>query len=331
VFGSTAEGELIAAFERYDQYVDVVSAFEWLFTSTEVANVPGTVAHFERFPRVAHGGRSLTPDFTVLFHNGTGIATEIASIATHDNSVEKVCSQIANYDRLKSLPGPNGSTRPVAQVSVLLLVPAHVGNSAVVRVHVDRRLSPSHPYKPAQPPCVVQFSRDAEKYTFQRNQHASNGAFAAGNPDHLAKYLDRDLNLKAKQWGPIKVQRAFMNDAIPPLYLATHLWLKTLPTAFGGGSQAITTSATDLTRQIQQEYGTGRSKEIWRALELLEQAGLASSGESGAWTVRHALLGKKGQREVVRIIAQRAGNPTIKAHHPGRRRQVATPGQETLF
>jgi hypothetical protein len=66
---SAAEQRLLAEFETYDQHVDVVSALEWLFT--EVKDMGQTVAHFERFPRIAAGGRTLTPDFTVLIRKSS--------------------------------------------------------------------------------------------------------------------------------------------------------------------------------------------------------------------------------------------------------------------
>ena len=64
---------LLHGFTTYDRAVDVVSAFETAFTTR--ISLPGTVRHFERFPRIpGDRGSTLTPDFTVVFHDGTGLA-----------------------------------------------------------------------------------------------------------------------------------------------------------------------------------------------------------------------------------------------------------------
>src|SRR4051795_11522372 len=52
---------LLAGLRNYDRTVDVVCAFEMVFTASE-SDLPGTVAHFERFPRIPVEGRStVTP------------------------------------------------------------------------------------------------------------------------------------------------------------------------------------------------------------------------------------------------------------------------------
>ena len=82
--------KLIADYKLYDRSVDVVSAYHWLFTETE--GLPSTVAHFERYPKIEHSdGNVATPDFTVLFDDGTGIAAEIANLARHDTVRVKKC------------------------------------------------------------------------------------------------------------------------------------------------------------------------------------------------------------------------------------------------
>ena len=68
-----AEQQLLDSFNRYDQYADVVSAFEFLFTETR--EMPVCVERFERFPGIMHpvDGRRATPDFTVSFHQGNNL------------------------------------------------------------------------------------------------------------------------------------------------------------------------------------------------------------------------------------------------------------------
>lgn len=90
VFDAT---QLLEEFKVYDQAVDVVSCYHWLFTA--VAEMAETVRHFDRYPRVpVDAAKTVTPDFTVVFTDGTGLAGEIARIALRDESVDSVCSQL---------------------------------------------------------------------------------------------------------------------------------------------------------------------------------------------------------------------------------------------
>jgi len=153
---------LLHGFTTYDRAVDVVSAFEMAFTTSN-SDVPGTVRRFERFPRIpTDGGATLTPDFTVVFNDGTGLVGEIARLALHENSAESLCRQIEKYDALRQLPDGSGMTA-VSQTDVLLLVPQAVGVAAVKRMVVDRFANPEHPYKPSVAPCVVQFAFDEDR------------------------------------------------------------------------------------------------------------------------------------------------------------------------
>jgi hypothetical protein len=121
---------LLRGFTTYDRAVDVVSAFEMVYTTSHT-ELPATVTHFERFPRIPGGnGITLTPDFSVVFEDGGGLVGEIARLALHDGSVESVCEQIAKYDALRQLPIPGGLV-DVTHTDVLLLVPQSVGVPAV--------------------------------------------------------------------------------------------------------------------------------------------------------------------------------------------------------
>src|SRR5439155_26789813 len=64
-------------FRLYDRNVDVVSAWELIFTQSDTA-IPPRVRHFERFPSIAiAGGRELTLDFTAVFKEGPGVVAEV--------------------------------------------------------------------------------------------------------------------------------------------------------------------------------------------------------------------------------------------------------------
>ena len=178
---SAAEQALLTEYETYDQHVDVVSALEWLFTDPAVKGMPATVSHFERYPHIPVAGKTVTPDFTVLFTDGSAIIGEIAKIALHENSVEKVCTQIGGYAVLDRVPGGHGRTVPVNHVDVLLLVHADVGPAAVRRIIRERFADPEHAYSPPEPPCIAQFYRTESHYSFQRLQHQDNGVLCSGD------------------------------------------------------------------------------------------------------------------------------------------------------
>jgi len=304
---ATSEARLLDEYAAYDQAVDVVSALEWMFTAAK--DLPQTVAHFERFPRIPRDdGEPLTPDFTVLFTDGTAIVGEIAQIALHENSVDKLCKQIANYDALRHVPNSSGGMTPIEVPDVLQLVRAQNGLAALRRIIADRYLNPDHPYKPSRPPCVAQFSRTEAVYSFQRLPSEDNGKLSAppGRTPNIGEYLDNDLPVKAGRFVALKARRAFINDPVDALYLATHLWSRTLPTLYGSGKDDIAVEVGATVKVLQDQYGHARTGDVKRALELLEASGLAAANDDGTWTVSRRLLGRAGDRDVHKIIARKA-------------------------
>lgn len=99
--------------------VDVVSSFEFLFTVPE--DMATTVAHFERFPKIpsAAGADPDTPDFTVLFNDGTALVGEIARLSLQSKSVDSACAQLARYDQFTHVPDAAGRLTEVHDVSVM--------------------------------------------------------------------------------------------------------------------------------------------------------------------------------------------------------------------
>jgi hypothetical protein len=304
--GNAAEEKrLLDEFTTYDQHVDVVSALEWLFTWG--VGIRDTVAHFERFPRIKVESKTYTPDFTVLFTDGTAIVGEIAKMALHDNSVEKLCSQIGHYADFDHVPDARRRLVPVQHVDVMLLVDVDIGLAAVRRIIRERFAEAGHPYAPPEPPCIVQFVRRESHYSFQRIQGSDNGTLHHGDRmPHIGKYLDEGLRIQAARFVKTKSRRGFINDPIKPLYLATHLWTRTWRTAFGGGTSDITIEEQATASRLQQEYGIGGVTVVRDALALLERAGLAANQGSGSWTVSRKSLGRSGDSEVAKAIARRA-------------------------
>jgi hypothetical protein len=303
---------LLHGFTTYDRAVDVVSAFEMAFTSSQTG-VPETVLHFERFARIAtKTGSPLTPDFSVVFNDGGGLVGEIARIALHDNSVDSLCSQIAKYDALTQLPGPEGPT-DVAFVDVLLLVPQTVGVAAVKRVVVERYAAAAHWYNPSVPPCVVQFAYDEDRYIFQRLLEPRNGVLRdADRPDGLGRWFEENGDFKAKpsRFSDVKADRAFMNDPVDALYLATHLWTKTFPTMVGDAPRParLELRPADVATELRDKHGGVRSRDVERALELLKTAKLAERTTEG-WVVAWEELRVTGERDLAHAMATRSCRP----------------------
>lgn len=324
---------LLDDYDLYDQYVDVVSAFEWLFTET--IELAPTVRRFERYPRVKLADDTMvTPDFTVLFRDGTGLVGEVAKIALHENSVDKACEQIGKYARLDQLPSDSrGGIASVTDLDVLQLVPAEVGLSAVNRIIKERYLNPDHGYAPNRPPVIAQYSRsivrDDFRYTFQRIPDPDNGTLPVSrNPATIGFLLTTDSNVPARKFKDVKARRKFMNDPIKPLYLATHLWTSTWPTVYGSDFADIEVKPSDIANTLRKQYGIGRTAEVKGALELLAQAGLAANNGDGTWVVSRKTLRLRGERDVHRIIAIKAGRHDTPVVTSRNRRTKSAPETE---
>lgn len=307
---------LFRGFTTYDRAVDVVSAFEMAFTTSN-SDVPGTVRHFARFPRIpSEEGGPLTPDFTVAFEDGTGLVGEIARLALHENSAEGLCRQIAKYDAVRQLPSAAGLTE-VSQIDVLLLVPQSVGVAAVKRIVVDRYADPEHPYKPSVAPCVVQFAFDEDRYIFQRLLEPRNGTLRDGDrADGLGRWFEENGDFKAKprRFSDIKAARAFINDPVDPLYLATHLWAKTFPTMAGDAPRPVRLEigSSDLAAELRDRFGGVRTSDVDRALDLLKTAKLVDPTIDGhviAWEE----LRVPGEKDLAHALATRACRPPSRS------------------
>lgn len=310
--------ELLQEHRLYDQYVDVVSAFEWLFTETKA--MPDTVAHFERFPRLeGSDGNPATPDFSVLFLDGTGLVGEIARVALHEASVEDLCRQIARYDSLTQLPGADGVPVAVDHVDVLLLVPLDIGTDVVRRVITERLQDVAHPYTPSHPPCIVQYVAQPDKYVFQRRPDSGNGGLRDRDRDPaLGAWLARgDFKPPAGGFAPIKAQRPFMNDPVAPLYLACQLWTKVFPTLTAattpvGDYKPLIMTVDELAVEVGALYGRVGRTALKKAMAILVASRCAETLGIDRWRVAWGDLAHKGGEEVGEVLARRTQTPPAK-------------------
>ena len=300
--------ELLRDHRLYDQYVDVVSAFEWLFTETNT--MPATVRHFERFPRYeGPDGNPVSPDFSVLFGDGTGLVGEIARIALHDESEEDLCRQIGRYDALARLPGPADQLVDVEHVDVLLLVPLDIGTDVVRRVVSERLLDAEHPYQPSQRPCIVQYVAQPDKYVFQRRPDPSNGRLRDNGRDPgLGAWLDQgDFKPPASGFAHVKAHRPFMNDPVAPLYLACQLWTKVFPTAAVsvhavGDYRPLVLDVNDLAAVVAGMYGPIGRKALRNAMSILVAARCAEELSADRWRIAWGDLAHRSGEEVGEVL-----------------------------
>lgn len=313
-----APEQLLDEYRLYDQYVDVVSAFEWIFT--DIQAMPETVTHFERFPRLdGQDNNPATPDFTVVFKDGAGLVAEIARIALPDESVESLCSQLARYDALTQLPGPGGRPIDVNFVDVLLLVPLELGTDVVRRVIKERMLDKHHTYAPSTAPCVVQFVAQPDRYVFQRRPDVENGVLRDGDRDPaLGGWLQQsDFKPKASGFAHRKAARPFMNDPIAPLYLACQLWTKVFATRAGdvaavGDYKPLVMTTTEIADDLRQQYGRGSKRDVRRAMEILLATRCAQQVEPDLWRVAWGDLAHQAGEDLSEVLARRTAKPPAK-------------------
>ncbi len=97
-----------------------------------------------------------------------------------------------------------------------------------------------------------------------------------------------DFRAQPKRFASLKAARAFMNDPVDALYLATHLWAKTFPSDAGAAGAArpvrVTVDPADLAAELRAQHGGVRAGDVERALGLLATAKLAELTPSG-WVV----------------------------------------------
>lgn len=282
--------DLIRCAEIYDTAVGIVSAFHTLFTKQR--DLAPTVVHFERYPELAHGdGNPATPDFVVLFVDGSVLVGEIANLPLADQGVDRLCSQILRYDSLPEVPASMGAVVPPAWVDVLLFVNVGTGTAAVHRIIDDRLESPDHPYKPSVPPCIVTAIPGSSGYTFMRQGDASNGQLREGERLGIGDWMMKaDINVPANYFVDNKAEWAFVNDPIDPLYLATHLWTHEFATKAAsqprtGSVVRLALNCGDLASELKAKYGKGSRSEVDHAMDLLGRGKFATRLDGANWEV----------------------------------------------
>ncbi|WP_156371410.1 hypothetical protein [Nocardia arizonensis] len=322
---------LLKDFDRYDRDVDIVSSYHYLFSETPLKD---TVAHFERYPKVkGKDGRDATPDFTVLYKDGTGLIGEIANIALHENSIEKLCKQLGRYSELEELPAGRSRFEKVSLVDVIYLSPMASAHDAARRIFVERIDNPEYEFSPIRRPVMIQFARDSGEYVYQfwADKELNGDLYKSSRVPDYRDY--RDLKVEPWRFARNKVQYAFMNDTVSPLYMATRLWVNVFPTAYPPRSHPeFTTSTPEIVKLLKAHYSFGRSDDVRAAMAVLTAARLATHlrGDRNVWTVNRKAI-KKESGAIQRIIADRIGSPHSAPERSSRKRFSPSADQGRLF
>ncbi len=103
-----------------------------------------------------------------------------------------------------------------------------------------------------------------------------------------------------------------MNDSVDGLYLATHLWSKTLANMVNRQGAALPillhVKLDELRDDLRSRFGHIRREDVKRALDLLVTAKLAQR-DRDSWYIAWDRLFAVGERVLERIIARRVCRP----------------------
>lgn len=306
--------DLVRRAEVYDLAVGIVSGFQFLFT--EQAELSADVEHFERYPKVVHGdGNDATPDFTVLFKDGSALVGEIAQLPLADQGVDSICQQLQRYATLPAVPASPSATATPTLIDQLLIVKHGTGTAAVNRIIRDRLDSPDHLFNIEAPPCIVSAAPTDSGYTFERRGSGRNGNIREeqGREGINSWFMEGDINLGAKYFENIKAQWVFANDEIDALYLATHLWAREFPTmaeaaARLGRDVPVRFPTADLASSMREKYGRCNVADLNRAMSLLERGKFARRINTAEWEVVWGPFQQEGN-DLRKALAARAESP----------------------
>jgi hypothetical protein len=311
--------QLLREYRGYDAKVDIVSAFEVFFC--ESTSLPKTVAHFERFPRYrGPDGEIVSPDFTVLFADGTLLVGEISKLARAEGSLRDLLHQIGRYDTLTQAPcGPHAGGGhelvDVNEVDVLVLVPDAESNAAIDRIN-EAIAEARYGYHPSQRPTIMGWSFDAagSRYVFKYDGRSNNPRPRShGRDPSLTGWLEGGhdtLVCPAERLAPLKVRHRFMNDRPPGLYMATILWLDALPAAASPNVPPVDleVQAADLAEYLRGSYGWGDVNAVNTGLEFLQRGGLVRQTADG-WAAELKEVASSGREVHAELLRRYLAKP----------------------
>lgn len=224
-------------FNRYDQYVDVVSCWEEFLNTVYSSDFNDF--HFERFPSISNpnGGNSLTPDFSVFFNDDYGIVFEISRTLPQDKEkFEKEVSQLASYDGDLALKTGNGEKKVPKTLDIVLLVSS--GESKNIAKRLNHALENEFDFDANLILLDYTYTNhDANPYyKFKRSEELDNFRDDTISEDkQLSKKMSIDdddpygdefeaVRVSPSKFCEYKATRVLMNDSPEPIYLSCYMW-----------------------------------------------------------------------------------------------------------
>jgi hypothetical protein len=179
---------------------------------------------------------------------------------------------------------------------------------------------------------------------FQRIPDPLNGTLREeGRTDGIGAWFDLDsIKVSPQRFAGIKSARAFMNDPVDQLYLATHLWSKTFATMVSHQVEEslpalLQVTVDEMTDDLREGYGRIRKADVRRAMKLLQAAKLAEAIGDDEWQLAWDKLHVPGERELERVLARRVCNPPattrlarLRRIRPLKGDKLAEAGQQQL-
>lgn len=323
--------ELRRVYRNYVRCAEIIATVEVWFTKSE--EMASTVQHFERFPKLEHHekGTLLTPDFTVLFNDGTALIGEVSRVALREESVDKAWKQLEAYAQVSKVQDQTGTLVEVSAVDVVVIVP-HNGSMRMCQAVAERKASSKADNLWIS---VFEWSHDSDDNTYTIKCPPTDGNVAPrghGREPSLEGWLTQTDNSDGLRGRPehfslVQIERRFTNDPIPPLYLATILWSQ----VFGDisdGEADIKIVPADIARRVNRKFGKVRSPDVKSALAVLEQARLARQ-QGSEWIVAYRELGR-GSDSFDDVLLQRLRKPPSGPVTLAERKKKSLDRKETL-
>lgn len=169
---------------------------------------------------------------------------------------------------------------------------------------------------------------------FQQISNPMKGSIDGNSREpHLGARIG-SLNVPAALFAATKANRKFINDPVPALYMAVHLYTHTWPTQlqYGGRKEEITVTPTDTAEILRQEFRVGSKDDIRRALDLLVAAGLAADNKGGTWVVSpKPPRTRGGDRDLAQVLARMAAEKPSPIVRSVRAKRAPSSEQDPLF
>ena len=232
---ATCVRALLDDFRRYDQAVDIVSAWECFFTRTEIRK---SLQFFDRFPKLKVPGQSqeYTPEFAACFGQSYGLLGEVKrTFPRGDQQFDKELRQLQNYDQPLLFKRDQDETVVPSHHDILLIVSLEDSHAILRRIQ-ERIEDGGHSFKLQHSNLIlVEYHYDSlvtePRYVFRKvAEQSSDFRDNALPPEHRLSALltqnRQSIKVPPERLQEIKATWIFCNDDPPPIFTVVFLWTK---------------------------------------------------------------------------------------------------------